>query len=73
MLISSLSLGTDVVKLRDFIRAKYIEKKWFSEDGVPSAAAAAPAAVEATRRSSIAVAAPASSTRPGSISAVRIM
>ena len=45
----------DTAKLRDFIRAKYVEKKWYSDDGVaePSSAAPAHAASVPNRRASV--------------------
>lgn len=49
--------GTDATKRRDYIRQKYVDKKWYSEDGSVTAAAESPAAIaaDAKRRFSAAV------------------
>jgi hypothetical protein len=31
------NVGSDVAKLRDFIRTKYVDKRWYSEDVTDSA------------------------------------
>lgn len=47
-----LPTGNDVTKLRDFIRAKYVDKKWYAEEGA-NYVAPAPAAEPANRRASV--------------------
>jgi hypothetical protein len=69
----AVSLGPAVNKLREFIKAKYLDKKWYSEDGSSQLASAPePSAAGGIRhqRASISLGSNAAAAKPPAPAAV---